>query len=140
MEPLPPPTRQKKSRTPMGTKTGRISAGLIYRRRVWSVRTPLSLTSLHYIEPRARASPHLRGAGSSLPFDMLADIYRTLKPNVFLLVQRGNALDRVPTEILQNLGHPVFLNTREICDPQLGIECSRLSGELERQGFSVSER
>jgi uncharacterized protein YcgL (UPF0745 family) len=68
---------------------------------------------------------------------MCADIYRTATANTFLLVPRGAALDTVPAEVLKDIGHPLFLNTRELCDPLLSVDTTLLQSQLSAQGFAV---
>ncbi len=68
---------------------------------------------------------------------MCADIYRTGKTNTFLLVPRGAGLDTVPPEVLRETGHPVFMSTRELCDPLLSIDTTLLQSQLASQGFAL---
>lgn len=68
---------------------------------------------------------------------MCADVYRTGKQNTFLLLPRGAALNGVPGELLDQLGMPSFLNSRELCDPALSIDTTECQAQLARQGFAV---
>jgi hypothetical protein len=71
---------------------------------------------------------------------MLADVYRTGARDMFLLVPRGATLKGVPEEVLVECGDPVFLNTRDISDPLLGVDGTAIGSELTSQGFSIVER
>ena len=68
---------------------------------------------------------------------MCADIYRTQNANTFLLVPRGSALDGVPQSVLQALGHPVFMSSRDLSDPLLSVDTTQISLDITNQGFSV---
>jgi uncharacterized protein YcgL (UPF0745 family) len=70
---------------------------------------------------------------------MIADVYRTRKTNVFLLVPSGASLDGVPRQTFSELGHPIFLSTRELDDPLLTVDTVGINAELAAQGFSVRE-
>ena len=48
-------------------------------------------------------------------------------------------MNRVPREILEDLGNPTFLNSRELCDPLLSVETTAIGPELVSQGFSIRE-
>jgi uncharacterized protein YcgL (UPF0745 family) len=69
---------------------------------------------------------------------MCADIYRTRKANIFLLVPRGATLGMVPQIVLEGLGHPVFLNTRDLDDPLLSVDTTGIDSELASNGFAVT--
>jgi uncharacterized protein YcgL (UPF0745 family) len=68
---------------------------------------------------------------------MIADIYRTNRSDVFLLVPTGNTLDIIPSETAAGLGRLTFLNTRNLDDPLLSVDASGINSELASQGFSV---
>ena len=70
---------------------------------------------------------------------MVADIYRTHRRKTFLLVPRGATIGDVPQEVLAALGHPIFLNTRNLDDPLLQVDTSDINSELSIQGYSVRE-
>jgi len=70
---------------------------------------------------------------------MCADIYRTPKRNTFLLLPRGQSLGIVPQSLIEELGPPIFLKTRELCDPLLCIETDSLQQQLATRGFAVRE-
>ena len=70
---------------------------------------------------------------------MFADIYRTSKRKTFLLVPRGATIGDVPKEVLAALGHLIFLNTRNLDDPLLGVDTSGINSDLSIQGYSVRE-
>jgi uncharacterized protein YcgL (UPF0745 family) len=68
---------------------------------------------------------------------MCADIYRAGAANTFLLVPAGTSLNAVPKQVLNGLGHCVFLKSRELDDPLLSVDTTGINGELVSQGFSV---
>lgn len=70
-------------------------------------------------------------------YGVCADVYRTRKANTFLLVPRGVALSAVPREVLQGLGYPVFMSSREMDDPLLSVDTTGINSELSSQGFSI---
>jgi len=70
---------------------------------------------------------------------MCADIYRTNNANTFLLVPRGANLGAVPSEILTDLGQPIFLTTRDLSDPLLRPDTAEINSDLASQGFSVRQ-
>jgi hypothetical protein len=70
---------------------------------------------------------------------MCADIYRIGQPNKFLLLPRGTPINVVSSDVLQGLGHPVLLSTRELCDPQLSINTDRINLELATLGFCLHQ-
>jgi|SRR5579862_1347726 len=84
--------------------------------------------------------PHVtRSAQVRYSHCMCADIYRTKDSNTFLLVPRGANLGAVPEAILNGLGHPVFLTTRDLNEPLLRSDTAAINSELASQGFSVRE-
>ena len=70
---------------------------------------------------------------------MIADVYRTRRANVFLLVPTGVSLAGVPRQTFSELGHPTFLSTRELDDPLLVVDTLGINSELAAQGYSVRE-
>jgi hypothetical protein len=68
---------------------------------------------------------------------MFADIYKTCRSNIFVLVPRGASLASIPTEIMAGLGHPLFLGTREISDPGFRADAFEIISELSSKGFSL---
>jgi len=70
---------------------------------------------------------------------MFADIYRTSRRKTFLLVPRGATIRDVPKAVLAALGYLIFLNTRNLEDPLLGVDTSAINSDLSIQGYSVRE-
>lgn len=70
---------------------------------------------------------------------MFADIYRTKQRKTFLLLPRGATIGDVPKAVLAALGRLIFLNTRDLDDPLLGVDTNDINSELSIQGYSVRE-
>lgn len=70
---------------------------------------------------------------------MCADIYLAQQSRSFLLVPKGAGLDSVPCEVLSSLGVPVFFTTRDLSDPLLSVDTSRINEDLATRGFSLRE-
>jgi hypothetical protein len=49
------------------------------------------------------------------------------------------ALGRVPNEILQALGHLIFLSTRELFDKSLSIDTTQIVADLAGRGFAIHQ-
>ena len=70
---------------------------------------------------------------------MCADIYRTQQSNTFVLVARGAGLDSIPRSALEGLGHLVFMSSRDLSDPLLSVDTTRVTLDISRQGFAVRQ-
>jgi uncharacterized protein YcgL (UPF0745 family) len=70
---------------------------------------------------------------------MCADIYRTDRSNIFLLVPQGANLETLPPEAVGGLGQLLFMKTRDLNDPLLSVDTTAINAELDRQGFSVHQ-
>ena len=68
---------------------------------------------------------------------MCADIYRTCKPDTFVLVPRGGTLESVPKVVLNELGPLEFLNSRELSDSLLSVDTVSSQHQLGQRGFAV---
>jgi hypothetical protein len=58
---------------------------------------------------------------------------------MFLLVPRCATAGDVPKPVLAALGRLIFLNTRNLDDPLLGVDARGINADLSIQGYSVRE-